>query len=123
MNIIFGDSINTIPDHSIVLELDTFRTANSDRTITAYCLVEKMALDEFATMESYKKIHADLIDAYRNQHWNYCEQAIEGLTGKWSGELDTFYLDLLARVKKNRHHGVPEDWTAVILKDAGPSAD
>lgn len=122
MNIIFGDSINSIPDHCIVLELDTFRTTNSDRTITAYCLVEKMALDEFATMESYKKIHADMIDAYRNQHWNYCEQAIAGLTGKWNGDLDTFYSDLLARVKQHKDQGVPDDWTAVILKDAGPSA-
>jgi len=116
MNIIFGDSINTIPDHSIVLELDTFRMVNSDQTVTAYCLVEKMAMDEFATMESYKKIHADLIDAYRNQHWNYCEQAIEGLTGKWNGELDTFYTDLLIRVKQHKNHGVPQDWSAIILK-------
>jgi hypothetical protein len=117
MNIIFGDSINTIPDHYIVLELDIFRTVNSDQTVTAYCLVEKMAMDEFATMESYKKIHADLIDAYRNRHWNYCEHAIEGLMGKWGGELNTFYLDLLTRVKQNIHHGVPDDWTAIIVKD------
>ena len=73
MNIIFGDSVDTLPDHYIKLELDTFRTA--DNTVTAYCLVEKLAPDEFITMESYKKIHADLMDAYRKQHWNYCEQA------------------------------------------------
>jgi hypothetical protein len=116
MNIIFGDSINTIPDHYIVLELDTFRTIDSDQTVTAYCLVEKMAMDEFATMESYKTIHADLINAYCNQHWDYCEQAIAGLTGKWGGELDTFYADLLGRVKQHKDNGVSSDWTAIILK-------
>jgi hypothetical protein len=116
MNIIFGDSVNTIPDQYTVLELDTFRTVDSDKTITAYCLVEKLALNEFATMESYKKIHADLIDAYRNQHWNYCEQAIDGLMGKWSGELDTFYIDLLNRVKQHKENGVPDNWTAIIIK-------
>ena len=119
MNIIFGDSVNTIPDQYTVLELDTFCTVNSDNTVTAYCIVEKMALNEFATMESYKKIHADLIDAYRNQHWNYCEQAIDGLIGKWSGELDTFYIDLLNRVKQHKENGVSLDWSAVILKDTG----
>jgi hypothetical protein len=115
MNIIFGDSVDTLPDHYIKLELDTFCTTDGDNT-TAYCLIEKLALDEFVTMDSYKKIHADVIDAYRNQHWNYCEQAIEGLMGKWSGELDTFYEDLLGRVKQHKENGVPKDWTAVRVK-------
>lgn len=117
MNIIFGDSTKQIPDCYTVLELDSFRNTGSDQTFTAYCLVEKMAINEFANLEAYKKIHADLIDAYRNQHWNYCEQAIEGLTGKWNGELDTFYIDLLNRVRQHKENGVPSDWTATIVKD------
>jgi hypothetical protein len=115
MNIIFGDSVDTLPDHYIKLELDTFRTA--DNTVTAYCLVEKLAPDEFITMDSYKKIHADLLIAYRNQHWNYCEQAIAGLIGHWGGELDTFYADLLSRVKQHKENGVPDNWTAIIIKN------
>jgi len=118
MNIIFGDSVNSIPDQYTVLELDTFRATDSDKTVTAYCVVEKLALNEFATMESYKKIHADLIDAYRNQHWNYCEQAIDGLMGRWTGELDSFYVNLLDRIRQNIQNGVPPDWTAVIVKNA-----
>ena len=117
MNIIFGDSVNALPEHYTVLELDTFRTTDGDKTFTAYCVVEKLALDEFATIESYKKIHSDLIDAYRNQHWNYCEQAIAGLMGRWSGELDTFYMDLLGRVRQHKETGVPTDWTSTIVKD------
>jgi hypothetical protein len=117
MNIIFGDSAKQIPDCYTVLELDTFSTVGGDQTFTAYCLVEKMAMDECANMEAHKKIHADLIAAYRNQHWNYCEQAIAGLTGKWNGEIDTFYTDLLNRVKQHKENGVPSDWTATIVKD------
>ena len=117
MNIIFGDSADTLPDHYIKLELDTFRTADSDNVVTAYCLVEKLAPDEFAVMDSYKKIHADLLDAYRNQHWTYCEQAIAGLMGRWAGELDTFYSDLLSRVKTHKENGVPDNWTATIIKN------
>jgi len=117
MNIIFGDSVDTLPEHYIKLELDTFRNTNSDNTITAYCLIEKLAPDEFVTMDSYKKIHADLLDAYRNQHWNYCEQAIAGLMGRWGGEIDTFYADLLSRVEQHKQNGVSTDWTAIIIKD------
>jgi hypothetical protein len=117
MNIIFGDSIRSIPDQYTVLELDTFCTANSDHTATAYCLVERPSLDEFATMEQYKKIHADLMHAYRNRHWNYCEQAIAGLMGRWGGELDTFYADLRDRVSQYKENGVAADWTAVRVKD------
>jgi len=116
MNIIFGDSVDTLPDHYIKLELDTFRVNDSNNTVTAYCLVEKLAPDEFITMDSYKKIHADLLDAYRKQHWNYCEQAIAGLMGRWGGELDTFYIDLLDRVSKHKENGVLDNWTAMIIK-------
>ena len=57
MNIIFGDSTKQIPDCYTVLELDSFRNTGSDQTFTAYCLVEKMAINEFANLEAYKKIH------------------------------------------------------------------
>lgn len=116
MNIIFGDSVKNIPDNYVVLELDTFKTVNDSNTVTAYCVVEKLALDEFSTMESYKKIHADLLDAYGKKHWNYCEQAIDGLMGKWNGELNTFYADLLNRIKQHKENGVADDWTPVIVK-------
>jgi hypothetical protein len=116
MNIIFGDSVDTLPDHYIKLELDTFRTEDSDNVVTAYCLVEKLAPDEFATMEHYKKIHADLLDAYRNQHWNYCEQAIAGLMGHWGGELDSFYCNLLKRVNAYQTTDPGPDWNGILVK-------
>ena len=116
MNIIFGDSANTIPDHYILLELDTFRRTDETETITAYCLVEKPALDELVNIEAYKKIHADVVKYFKQQHWDYCEQAIQGLIGKWGGELDTFYTDLLNRVKQNKQNGVAKDWDATLIK-------
>lgn len=116
MNIIFGDSANTIPDHYILLELDTFRRDGKTETVTAYCLVEKPALDELVNIQAYKKIHADVVKYFKQQHWDYCEQAIQGLIGKWGGELDTFYTDLLNRVKQHKQHGVPKDWDATLIK-------
>lgn len=116
MNIIFGDSVNSLPDHYILLELDTFRRDGDYKTTTAYCLVEKPALDELANLEAYKKIHADVVKYFKQQHWDYCEQAIQGLMGKWGGELDTFYSDLLDRAKRHKQNGVSKDWDATLIK-------
>jgi hypothetical protein len=89
MHIIFGSTIEEIPNSFTILELDTFRMVKEDRTDTAYCVVEKIPLTEFTTLDAYKKIHADLVQYYKQRQWEYCENAIEGLMGKWNGELDT----------------------------------
>ena len=113
MNIIFGDAIKEIPDSFTILELDTFRTT-ADELRTAYCVVETIPLSEFATLDAYKKIHADLIKFYRERQWNYCEHAIEGLMGHWNGELDTFYTDLLKRVMHLKENPPSDDWDGFV---------
>jgi adenylate cyclase len=115
MNIIFGDSINTIPDSYTVLELDTFKTVDGNTSI-AYCIVEKIPLADFDKLEAYKKVHADLLVNYRRREWTYCEHAIEGLMGKWNGELDTFYCDLLKRVLDYKQTPPPENWDGALVK-------
>jgi hypothetical protein len=116
MNIIFGDSIKEIPDSFTVLELDTFNFVAEGRTATAYCVIEKIPLADFDKLEAYKKVHADLIENYRRREWTYCEHAIEGLMGKWNGELDSFYADLLLRVQEHRLNSPDADWTGVRVK-------
>ena len=116
MNIIFGDSVNTIPDHYILLELDTFRRDSETEAVTAYCLVEKPAVDELVNIQAYKKIHADVIKYFKQRHWDYCEQAISGLTGKWGGELDTFYSNLLERVLSFKEAEPNIEWNGTLVK-------
>jgi hypothetical protein len=113
MNIIFGDSIKDIPDSFTVLELDTFKTANG-ATFVAYCVVEKIPLADFDKLEAYKKVHADLLVNYRRREWTYCEHAIEGLMGKWNGELDSFYSDLLLRVVHFRENPPDHSWCGAM---------
>jgi hypothetical protein len=36
--------------------------------------------------------------------------------GKWGGEVDTFYQDLLTRVQDLKTQTLPADWTPVIHK-------
>ena len=110
MNIIFGDSIKQIPDSFTVLELDTFNLVSEGRRDTAYCVIEKIAIADFDKLEAYKKVHADLLQNYRRREWTYCEHAIEGLMGKWNGELDSFYSDLLLRVMEYQQNPPGSDW-------------
>jgi len=116
MHIIFGSTAQEIPNSFTVLELDTFRMVKENRTDTAYCVVEKVPLTELAMLDAYKKIHADLVLYYRQRQWNYCENAIEGLMGKWNGELDTFYSDLLARVIDFKQNEPDSDWNGTLLR-------
>lgn len=114
MNIIFGDALETLPDNYTVLELDTFVFPPDSQKRTSYCVVEKVPLSDFPMMEAFQKVHADMMKAYREQNWDYCLHAIQGLTGRWNGELDSFYSNLLERVKHYKDNPPSDYWTGYI---------
>jgi hypothetical protein len=116
MNIIFGENINTLPDNYTILELDSFRLAGEVAVSTAYCVIENIPLHEFTTLDDYRKIHNDLLVAYQNRNWEYCENAIRHLTGRWGGELDSFYQNLNDRIEQFKKVPPPEGWDGVIIK-------
>ena len=97
MNIIRGNQRHLVPDSYTVLELDTVETATGTRE-TADCVIENIPLQDFPVLDAYVRVHHDLMEAYRDQDWQYCESAITGLVGRWNGELDSFYQDLQERV-------------------------
>ena len=115
MNIIFGNAIGHVPNSYTVLELDTFQLADGTTSV-AYCVVEKIALADFDKLEAYRKVHADLLVNYRAREWTYCEHAIEGLMGKWNGELDSFYSNLLLRVIEYRQFPPADEWDGSLVK-------
>jgi len=112
MQIIFSNDIESIQDKYTVLELDTFRLPTGELR-TAWCVIESVPLTEFATMQHYRDLHQNLLQEYRKRNWDYCEQAIAELTGKWNRELDSFYDNLLDRTRKNREQMAP-DWDPVL---------
>lgn len=120
MNILFGDP-SKFTDKYTALELDTFKSPTTNEIMTAYCVLEMIPLSEMQTASNWLQIHADLIQAYRQRHWNYCKQAIEGLTGKWNGELDTFYQHLLERVVEYEKNPPDESWDGYIVKELNSS--
>lgn len=123
MNIILGqENIQDIDDRYLVLELDTFIFNGGDEPVTAYCLLEQLTLDEMFKIPEFLDLHKNLIENYRKQNWNYCEQAVEHLKGRWRGELDSFYDDLLERVTQYQENPPQDSWTGIIDKSSGQSA-
>jgi hypothetical protein len=115
MNIIFKENAEEIAKKHTVLDLDTFQFP--DGTIhTACCVVEQVPIMELATVSSLKDLHENLILNYAKQDWNYCEQALEHLMGKWGGELDSFYTELKTRIESFKTQPLDHNWTPVILK-------
>jgi hypothetical protein len=118
MNIIFDKShLAELQNKYTVLELDTIRVESTGQHRTAYCVVENVPILEMAQIESLKDLHANLIDNYGKQNWNYCEQAIEHLMGKWNRELDSFYVDLLERITRYKDNAPGADWDPIVTKN------
>ena len=117
MNIIFGlESVKSLEERYTVLELDTFLLQPTSEVVTAYCLVESIPLEEMPAIKSLKELHSNLMAEYRKRNWRYCEDAVAHLTGKWGGELDSFYSELLQRIMKLKQTDLPEDWTGQLEK-------
>ena len=61
-------------------------------------------------LDAYIKVHHDVMQAYRDRNWEYCQSAIAGLIGRWNGELDSFYQDLAQRVAEFSSQEPTPEW-------------
>lgn len=116
MHIIFKNHAATLESKYTVLDLDTFQLPDGSLH-TACCVVENIPIQELAQVQSMKDLHANLIANYGKQDWNYCEQALEHLLGKWGGELDTFYNNLKQRIESLKDKDLDDSWSPIIIKD------
>jgi hypothetical protein len=115
MNIIFKTNATNIDEKYTVLDLDTFSLPDGSLH-TACCVVENIPVAEFPIITRLKELHVNLISNYGKRNWNYCEQAIEQLMGKWGGEVDSFYQELNARIQKLKTQNLDDSWSPVIPK-------
>ena len=117
MNIIFGkEKLAGIDSKYTILELDTIRLPDQDKSVTAYCLIESIPITEMASIDQSRDLHENLIKIYRLQTWKYCEDALVHLIGNWNREVDSFYTDLAGRVQQNKLNGVDESWDGTVLR-------
>jgi hypothetical protein len=121
MNIIIGhDEATRASEKYLVLELDTIQLAPDQEEFTAYCVIsnESVPLQEIPTLANMEDLHKNLLKNYKLKNWNFCEQAIEHLLGKWKGELDTFYTEIAARVTKYKEQDPGDEWNGIYKKYA-----
>jgi hypothetical protein len=116
MNIIFKNNTSPELDEKYtILDLDTFRSPDGNQH-TACCVVENIPIDELPNTSQFKELHANLLKNYGLKNWNFCEQAIDHLMGKWGGEVDTFYQELLTRITFLKTQDLSDSWTPLIDK-------
>lgn len=120
MNIILGnDAAAQARERYVVLELDSFQLPHRDDTITAYCVIEELTLDEISQVPHLETLHRDLMQHYRGRHWNYCLQAMDHLRGCWRGIMDSFYDELTQRIQEFQTNDPGPAWDGRVLRDTG----
>lgn len=80
-----------------VLELDSM--PHPDGPVPAFCVlpVEQIVM-EMASLESNVTLHEQLIHAVKNNDCTSATELCKSLIGKFSGELDSFYSEILHRI-------------------------
>jgi hypothetical protein len=118
MNIILGsENIKELSDRFTVLELDSFRVNGNNESTTAYCVLENIGIPDLMNLENLKSLHGNLIKNYKLRNWNFCEQAIDHLMGKWNGQVDTFYQSLIVRISNLKNQTIDDSWDGAIIKE------
>jgi hypothetical protein len=97
MYIILGrEAADALKENHTVLELETLE--REGKMVTAFCVVNSVPFGEMPLLENYKSLHADFIKAYNDGNYKFCIDSFEHLVGKFGGELDTFYIEILRRI-------------------------
>ena len=117
MNIVLGkENVENIQDKHIILELDSFYLQGTKDPITAYGIVEKMPIEQIASADQFRELHNNMMKNYRLQNWQYVEDALEHLVGKWFGEYDSFYIEMSQRVRLLKEQDLGPDWNGILRK-------
>ena len=99
MQLIFGrENAEQLREKYTVLDLETVE--KDGHSLEVFCLIpgEKLGINDLPQLEQWKKLHNDFLNGYHTQQWNYCRQCIEHLMGKFGGEVDSFYQEILRRI-------------------------
>ena len=99
MNIIFGrENAEKLREKYTVLDLE--KLVVEDKEVEVFCLIpaDKISIGDLPQLEQWIQLHNDFLHGYHTQQWNYSRQCIEHLTGKFGGEVDSFYEEILKRI-------------------------
>jgi hypothetical protein len=99
VDIIFGrENAEKLREKYTVLDLETIEKDGHEFEV--FCLVpaDKIALGDLPALEEWVKLHNNFLVGYQNKNYDFCRQCIDHLMGKFGGELDTFYEEILRRI-------------------------
>lgn len=99
MQLIFGaENAEALRERYTILDLETIEVEG--KRLEVYCLIpgDKVGLNELPFLEHYIKLHNDFLHGYQTKQYNYCRQCIDHLKGKFGGEVDSFYDEILKRI-------------------------
>lgn len=102
MNVIFNREVaEQVKEQYLVLELETFPAG--DKQVECFCIIEykDIPLEELQNLGHYKKLHEYLVEQIKaNNYSNTVKEILPGLKGKFAGELDSFYDEIINRIEK-----------------------
>ena len=106
MNVVFTkEAANKLSETYTVLPLPPITQTEGETTVTVEPHViidmEKVPLQEISSLDQWSDLHRQLVINHVKQDYNFCEQAIEHLMGKFKGELDSYYQHVLEEAKQN----------------------
>lgn len=110
MDIIFGrKNAEMLRRKYTVLDLET--VIKDGNSMEVFCLIpaNKIALPDLPQLENWTKLHNDFLVGYQNKHYEFCKQCIEHLMGKFGGEVDSFYEEILRRINEEHSTEVAQN--------------
>lgn len=101
MDIIFGrENAEKLREKYTVLDLETVE--KDGHSIEVFCLIpaDKIGIMDLPQLENWVTLHNDFLEGYKNNHYKFCRDCIIELRGKFGGEVDTFYDEILRRINE-----------------------
>lgn len=100
MQIIFDPQVvKELENKYTLLPLETVPVEG--RQLEAWCLVPaESLLNDLGTLELDKQLHAQLLAAIRDDQPELAQGLCEMLLGKFGGELDSFYEEIVKRIQE-----------------------
>lgn len=94
MKVIFDKNL-VQDDRYTFLELDTVMQPGLENPVTLYAVIDDLPLEEIVELDSLKVYHNVLIANYKAGNWDRIATDAEPLIGKFRGELDSFYQNII----------------------------